>query len=247
MKSALLRTGSVPLLSPTTTASNNKQPLYGVLSCHNSSASSPRISLHCTRNNSNRIRRAASESDIVRSLHEVSNTSDQFSGLASRSLSRSFPSKIPEEEFIDEDDQFDSDSMEEDKEYLNYRVGVNDRSKIGAYYEHMLKLNPSDALLLRNYGKFLHEVVNDTKRAEECYSRAILASPTDGELLALYGKLVWDTERDKQRAQYYFDRAVYASPNDCLVTGHYAHFMWQVEDDEAALAEDSPAGMVTAC
>lgn len=169
MKSALLRTGSVPLLSPTTTPSssfsNNKQPLYGLFSSHNSSTSSPRsISLHyCTRNHSNHIRRAASESDIVRSLHQVSNTSDQFSGLASRSRSRSsFPSKIPEEEFLNEDhDQiFDGDSMEEDKVFLNSPIGINDRSKIGAYYEHMLKLNPSDALLLRNYGKFLHEVRN---------------------------------------------------------------------------------------
>jgi len=33
-----------------------------------------------------------------------------------------------------------------------------ERMKIDAYYEEMLKLNPTDALLLRNYGKFLHEV-----------------------------------------------------------------------------------------
>lgn len=36
--------------------------------------------------------------------------------------------------------------------------GYEDRRKIGAYYKEMLKSNPGDPLLLRNYGKFLHEV-----------------------------------------------------------------------------------------
>lgn len=36
--------------------------------------------------------------------------------------------------------------------------GNSDRSKIGAYYEEMLKSNPNDSLLLSNYGKYLHEV-----------------------------------------------------------------------------------------
>ncbi|XP_038888361.1 uncharacterized protein LOC120078207 [Benincasa hispida] len=261
MKSALLRTGSVPVLSPAAASfsfSNNK-PLYGVFSCYKSSVSSPKISLHFEINhrrgkNSSRIRRAASESDITQSLHEVLNPHDQSSGVRSRSRSRSrsFPSGIPEEELLNEDES-DGDSMKDGVDFVSdtFSNGSNDRSKIGAYYEELLKLNPSDALLLRNYGKFLHEVVKDTIRAEECYSRAILASPTDGELLALYGKLVWDTQRDKRRAQYYFDRAVYASPSDCLVIGHYAHFLWQVEDDEAAAAaaaaaEAPPAAVVSA-
>lgn len=36
--------------------------------------------------------------------------------------------------------------------------GSADRSKIGAYYQEMLKSDPTNPLLLRNYGKFLHEV-----------------------------------------------------------------------------------------
>lgn len=35
-----------------------------------------------------------------------------------------------------------------------------DRIKIAAYYEEMLKSNPTDALLLGNYGKFLYEVTS---------------------------------------------------------------------------------------
>ncbi|KAF5938716.1 hypothetical protein HYC85_022975 [Camellia sinensis] len=35
--------------------------------------------------------------------------------------------------------------------------GDADRSKIGAYYEEMLKSNPTNSLILRNYARFLHE------------------------------------------------------------------------------------------
>ncbi|KAK1262437.1 hypothetical protein QJS04_geneDACA008845 [Acorus gramineus] len=108
----------------------------------------------------------------------------------------------------------------------------SDEKGIGAYYEEMLKADPSNPLLLRNYGKFLHEVEKDLVRAEEYYGRAILASPGDGELLSLYGKLLWDTERDEERANSYFDRAVEASPDDCFVLGSYANFLWDAEDEE---------------
>ncbi|XP_023554672.1 uncharacterized protein LOC111811867 [Cucurbita pepo subsp. pepo] len=260
MESALIRTVSVPVLSSAVAASSsfsNYKPLYGALSGQNSSISSPKISLHFEINhrrgkNWSGIRRAASESDISRSLHEVSSPYDQFGGFRSRYWS--VPSEIPEDEFLNQD-EFHRGSFA-DTEFLNSGIvsgdggdfvadkftdGSSESSKIRAYYEEMLKSNPSDALILRNYGKFLHEVEKDSKRAEECYSRAILASPRDGELLALYGKLVWDTQRDKRRAQYYFDRAVCASPNDCLVIGYYAHFLWLVEDDEEEAMAVAPA------
>ncbi|KAJ7943841.1 Tetratricopeptide repeat (TPR)-like superfamily protein [Quillaja saponaria] len=112
------------------------------------------------------------------------------------------------------------------------RGNGGDRSKIGAYYKEMLKSNPTDSLLLRNYGNFLHEVEKDTVRAAEYYGRAILANPGDGELLSLYGKLIWETEKDEDRAKSYFDQAVSASPDDCTVLGSYAHFMWETEEDE---------------
>ncbi|KAG6636210.1 hypothetical protein CIPAW_11G095600 [Carya illinoinensis] len=107
-----------------------------------------------------------------------------------------------------------------------------ERSRIGAYYLEMLKSNPEDSLLLRNYGKYLHEVENDTGRAEEYYGRAILASPGDGELLSLYGNLIWETQKDVDRAKSYFDQAVHASPDDCMVLGSYANFMWEAEEEE---------------
>ncbi|GLT73970.1 hypothetical protein SLA2020_457950 [Shorea laevis] len=119
-----------------------------------------------------------------------------------------------------------------------------DRSKIGEYYREMLKLNPGDSLLLRNYGKYMYEVEKDVEKAEECFGRAILASPGDGEVLSLYGKLIWETQRDEGRAKSYFDRAVCASPDDCMVLGSYARFMWESEEEEKEDEEEvgvSPA------
>ncbi|KAA3475827.1 Tetratricopeptide-like helical [Gossypium australe] len=112
------------------------------------------------------------------------------------------------------------------------------KSKISDYYRGMLNLNPADSLLLRNYGRFLHEVEKDTERAEEYYGRAILVSPGDGEVLSLYAKLIWERHRDKSRARSYFDRAMTASPDDCMVLGSYAHFMWETEEDDGDNEED---------
>lgn len=36
--------------------------------------------------------------------------------------------------------------------------GGSERRAMGEYYREMIEANPGDALLLRNYGKFLHEV-----------------------------------------------------------------------------------------
>lgn len=196
MKSALARTGSVPVISPAGAPSpsfSNYRPF------HKSYVSSPKISLHFEINHrrgakSSGIRRASSESDIARSLHQISNRYDQLGGVGSRS----FPSGIPEDEFLNEsrdavaeewiiqedEDEFDISNYAGDFSggaismknagffgsgigsggnivTDTFSGGSSDRSKIGAYYEEMLKLNPSDSLLLRNYGKFLHEVIGN--------------------------------------------------------------------------------------
>ncbi|KAJ0736763.1 putative tetratricopeptide-like helical domain superfamily [Helianthus annuus] len=96
----------------------------------------------------------------------------------------------------------------------------NEGKKIGARYRKLLESNPNDPLLLRNYGKFLHEVEGDIVKAEEYYGRAILASPGDGELLSLYGKLIWEVHGDGERAQFYLDQAVSASPDDWYVISY---------------------------
>ncbi|PKU68737.1 uncharacterized protein LOC110096052 [Dendrobium catenatum] len=102
---------------------------------------------------------------------------------------------------------------------------------IDHYYQEMLRADPGNPLLLRNYGRFLHEVERDLKKAEGYYGRAILACPGDGDLFSLYARLIWDSHRDCKRAETYHERAVEASPNDCYVLGSYAHFLWEAEEE----------------
>ncbi|GLJ49026.1 hypothetical protein SUGI_1034220 [Cryptomeria japonica] len=79
------------------------------------------------------------------------------------------------------------------------------------YYEEILKANPGNPLLLRNYAKFLHEVKGDISKAEEFYESAIMAGPKDGEVLSLYAQLIWETLEDVDRTQAYFEQAVQAA------------------------------------
>ncbi|KAL4325593.1 hypothetical protein GQ457_11G020830 [Hibiscus cannabinus] len=248
MKAAILRAGSVPVpssaLSGTPRVSLSRQgSLGGVFSGERPgfSLSSPIVSLHFPmdkgkpKGTRTQLRRALSDTDIIRSEPRVP------------AGSRCFTTGIPEEEYVsdcDVDSEFRTEfgiSLEEigfsgDGFGSGGKFGGDDshgdKSKIGDYYREMLKLNPGDSLLLRNYGKFLHEVEKDMDGAEEYYGRAILASPGDGEVLCLYGKLIWERHRDESRAKSYFHRALTASPDDCMVLGSYAHFLWDAEEDE---------------
>ncbi|XP_042482049.1 uncharacterized protein LOC122062465 [Macadamia integrifolia] len=51
--------------------------------------------------------------------------------------------------------------------------GSTDQKKISDYYKIILKSNPGDPLLLRNYDQHLHQVEKDAVRVEEYYGRAI--------------------------------------------------------------------------
>ncbi|KAE8693918.1 zinc finger CCCH domain-containing protein 12-like [Hibiscus syriacus] len=268
MKAVILRGGSIPVTSPALAASSSprvslsrQSSFAGIYSTERTAFGSPLISLlspmdkRKAKETQPHIRRALSDSDIVRSASQIPVGS------------RGFSAGIPEEECLS-DCEVDwksralvtgngSDRVsfapfgpergisKEEIGYSGDGVGNGGKSggnhgddpvghtiEIGDYYKEMLKLNPADSLLLRNYGRFLHEVEKDTERAEEYYGRAILVSPGDGEVLSLYAKLIWERLRDKSRASSYFDRAITASPDDCMVLGSYAHFMWEAEEDD---------------
>ncbi|KAL2233086.1 uncharacterized protein LOC105156004 [Sesamum indicum] len=250
MKSLLCRTGSgqIPVQTPLMPSS----PRHSVsLPFQDSAASvfsgqkksSQRVSLHKEMSRRN-IRRSSSESDVIRLEMRT------LSKMGSRSFTTP---RIPEDEFGDGihdrtgytgdlptsgmswEDGFPGGGMNKNRNPGGGSGGNGsdaDRSKIGSYYQEMLKVDPTNSLLLRNYGKYLHEVEGDVVKAEEYYGRAILASPGDGEVLSLYGKLIWETQRDEDRAKSYFNQALHASPNDCMVWGSYAHFLWEAEGDE---------------
>ncbi|KAJ9152328.1 hypothetical protein P3X46_025905 [Hevea brasiliensis] len=252
---------------------SRRNSVSGIFSGENHNVISPRISLHLeiNRHRDTPIRLTSSETDLMGSETELFGMLTKLSGSGSLCYPAMMPEE--EQHFLGSDLHgcgsttlndagfwpdsriplkklgFTGDGFGKGKKYGGGNGGNDDdwRSdliKMGDYYKEMLKSNPSDSLLLRNYGKFLHEVEGDRERAEEYYARAILASPGDGEVLSLYGKLIWDSHRDGERAQAYFDQAVSASPNDCMVLGSYAHFMWEAEEDDEEVngcAEASPA------
>lgn len=130
--------------------------------------------------------------------------------------------------------------------------GGGGQSGMGEYYRRVLRLEPENPLLLRNYGKYLHEVEGDLTGAEEYYGRALLACPGDADLLSLYGRVLWEAHQEKERAAAYFERAVQAAPDDCHVLGSYASFLWdaeedQVDDEERARPEESTVVASPAC
>ena len=142
--SVLIRTGSIGAVhSPAVSGSlrvalSRSDSLSGEKST--ATAASPRICLKFDvngRRDRDTIRRALSESNILRS------------DSGKPRIGRSPGSGIPEEvmEFAGGD-------------YVSKTAAIEreERRKMGAYYEEMLKANPSDPLLLRNYGQFLHEV-----------------------------------------------------------------------------------------
>ncbi|KAH7834866.1 hypothetical protein Vadar_020478 [Vaccinium darrowii] len=241
MRAVLIRTGSVPAL--------NHPFVPGSPRVRNGSAS-PRISLRLEADRRRDsppaagLRRAVSESNMIRSEGAFSSLSGLGSG--------SFTARIPEEEecvcggfvnrrYLHENDVpvtevgFSGGGIgkgggRDDRGAGKFSGGNADWSKMDAYYQEMLKSDPTNSLLLANYAKFLHQVEGDAVKAEEYYGRAILASPGDGEVLALCGKLIWESQRDQDRAELYFDRAVHSSPQDSMVMGLYAHFMWEAEE-----------------
>uniref|UniRef100_A0A0A9G206 Uncharacterized protein n=1 Tax=Arundo donax TaxID=35708 RepID=A0A0A9G206_ARUDO len=115
--------------------------------------------------------------------------------------------------------------------------GSGSGCNMGEYYRRALRVDPENPLLLRNYGKYLHEVEGDLAGAEGCYARALLACPDDADLLSLYGRVIWEARQEKDRAVAYFERAVQAAPDDCYVLGSYASFLWDAEEAAATEAD----------
>lgn len=130
------------------------------------------------------IRRTSSESDVIqREIKAVAGAKESF-----KRGSTPFPARIPEEEeflltgiasfsFSDdrkiwqeneiwmEDVGFPGGGMGNNRKFTGGgrdEQGANsssgDQSKTGAYYQEMIKSNPTNSLLLRNYAMYLHEV-----------------------------------------------------------------------------------------
>ncbi|KAK4341638.1 hypothetical protein RND71_040139 [Anisodus tanguticus] len=126
---------------------------------------------------------------------------------------------------------------------VDYTAAVSDiDGNSEEYYMRLIKENPHNPVLLRNYAQFLSQSKGDLQGAEEYYSCAILVDPTDGETISHYAMLTWQLHRDKYKASSYFKRAVQASPENSDVLAAYARFLWQIEEDEDEEEEEETLG-----
>ncbi|KAF6989719.1 hypothetical protein CFC21_007020 [Triticum aestivum] len=197
------------------------------------------------------LRRARSDADLLGSVPAAA------PGSAGSVLLRSpRPGTLGERDDAPMEDCFDGSGAGKDNNSSGRGggsggAGGNGQSAgMGEHYRRVLRLEPDNPLLLRNYGKYLHEVERDLAGAEEYYGRALLACPGDADLLSLYGRVLWEANQDKERASGYFERAVQAAPDDCYVLGSYASFLWDAEDEdeeEASTAAASSPALVPAC
>ncbi|KAI3908440.1 hypothetical protein MKW92_012634 [Papaver armeniacum] len=102
------------------------------------------------------------------------------------------------------------------------------------YYENILKDNPYNPMILRNYAQYMYKVKGVHRKAEELYSTALLVEPNDGEILSEFARLRWEVYGEKEAASNYFARAVHASPQNSDVLAAYASFLWEAEEGEEA-------------
>lgn len=185
MKAILLRTGSVPVHFPAHPGSPKislslHNSVDGIFSSEKSTFCSPRISLHLeiSGRRDPPIRRAFSESDVIRSEREFSIGLRRLSEAGSWS----FPARIPNEEEEEEHligvdhggiwpesvipveqleflgDGFGKGKKNNGKNSGDRGNDGGDTRMMGDHYKQMLKSNPGNSLLLRNYAKYLHEV-----------------------------------------------------------------------------------------
>lgn len=145
MKSAILRTGSIPVQNL------NRTPSYS-----GSIPSSPRVSFRSENIGFGNLKRSSSDTDLIRS--------ELVSSRVGRVGSVSFPDLgvIVEEELNGGIGIGIGNGKGKGNDYGGKGKGgndeSNDKSKIEEYYQEMLNSNPGDSLLLRNYGNYLHQV-----------------------------------------------------------------------------------------
>ncbi|KAL3812418.1 hypothetical protein ACJIZ3_013686 [Penstemon smallii] len=140
----------------------------------------------------------------------------------------------------DEEVEGDEETERESNRFEDIKIGVEGESTsfpisdesgdLEKYYDSMIRENPENPLVLRDYAHYL-ESKRDLTGAEEYYFRATVADPKNGEIMYRYAKLVWELHRDFNKASYYFERAAKAAPGNSHVLAAYASFLWETDEN----------------
>jgi hypothetical protein len=102
-------------------------------------------------------------------------------------------------------------------------------------YQHALSKDPSNSLLLANYGQFLYVVRHDHDRAEGYFHQAMQADPLDSAILGRFASFLWLGRGNRWAAERAYKAAMAADPDSSFPASNYAHFLWHVGDGGESL------------
>ncbi|EKX31727.1 hypothetical protein GUITHDRAFT_149110 [Guillardia theta CCMP2712] len=114
-------------------------------------------------------------------------------------------------------------------------------ANVDVLYQKILKLDPSEATTLCNYGLLLHYTKNDTKAAMQIYERAFQLQPetlSDEEKISLYYNMAQLYEANLatlEEGRRMYERALAISPTDSTILGKLGLLFHQkLKNDSAA-------------
>lgn len=98
-------------------------------------------------------------------------------------------------------------------------------------YQHAIRAEPFNPMLLANYAQFLYAVRHDNARAEEFFHRALRVDSQDGDTLGRWASFLWLALKDRPRADNAYRQAISLDTSNPFHAGSYAHFLWHADDD----------------
>ncbi|OIT33134.1 PREDICTED: uncharacterized protein LOC109206386 [Nicotiana attenuata] len=243
MKTVLFRTssGSIPVQTPVVPGTSKvsvpgRESISGVLNGEKKKGCSfPRVSLHLEVSRRS-IRRASSESNVIRSAIEGPGVTRTLSKVGSTS----FPAIIPEEDCGTEQDELEvlrsigSLSLTEDQssyaeDWPQSGIPTDELGFPGGGIGKNRKFPGGGG----GRGESDASSNSDPKKIGAYYKQMLKSDPMNSLFLRNYGKYLHEVERDYVKAEECYGRAILASPGDGEVLSMYGKLVWESEQHES--------------
>ena len=104
-------------------------------------------------------------------------------------------------------------------------------------YEHALKANPKNILVMNNYAYYLSLGKDDLKKAERMSAKTVELEPKNSTYLDTYAWILYQ-EANYSLAKYYIERAIDNMKKDeesAVIWEHYGDILWMTKNDDKAL------------
>ncbi|KAL3696989.1 hypothetical protein R1sor_011065 [Riccia sorocarpa] len=98
-------------------------------------------------------------------------------------------------------------------------------------YQHAVRDEPTNTMLLVNYAQFLFAIRRDHRGAEHYFSKALQLDKEDGDIWARWAIFLWLGRNNKSAADEAYQTALALDPYNPYHASSYAHFLWHTDDD----------------